>query len=384
MKIGIVDAELIYGVRHRFPNLCCMKLSGYYKSKGNDVNLITNLSEVFSPLSDLIGNSYDKIFVSKVFTKTDFPKEFLEQPNVEYGGTGFFFDKASPLPDEIEHHKPDYTLYNNYIKENAKKYKRKNTFNFYTDYSMGYLTRGCPRACKFCVNRTNTKCREWSPIEEFMDENRPKLCFIDDNFLSLKDRENKLKQIISTGKPFIFHQGLDFRLLDDTMMSLLSNAKYDGKLKFAFDNIKDFPMMERQMNKWKSYTKSNNDAVFYVLVGFPHNSEEINDVFWKNDIIDMWRRIDFLIENRCFPYIMRHENATSDLLDVNLKEFYNAVSCWANQTFICYGSSFEEYLVLDTKYHGNKRHDICMEVISKIPEIKEFTKKCFKKMKKFS
>lgn len=39
--IGIIDADLISRKRHRFPNLVCMKLSGYYKSKGYAVDLLT-------------------------------------------------------------------------------------------------------------------------------------------------------------------------------------------------------------------------------------------------------------------------------------------------------------------------------------------------------
>lgn len=85
-----------------------MKLSGYYKSSGNKVILKTdykNLSE------------YDKVFISKVFTDTHIDENILKLPNVEYGGTGFFYDKAPKLPDEIEHHMPDYHLYDEWVEE---------------------------------------------------------------------------------------------------------------------------------------------------------------------------------------------------------------------------------------------------------------------------
>lgn len=42
MKIGIVDADLLSKSKHRFPNLVCMKLSGYYQERGEGVSLITN------------------------------------------------------------------------------------------------------------------------------------------------------------------------------------------------------------------------------------------------------------------------------------------------------------------------------------------------------
>ena len=34
MNIAIIDSDLIGRTKHRFPNLVCMKLSGYYKFKG--------------------------------------------------------------------------------------------------------------------------------------------------------------------------------------------------------------------------------------------------------------------------------------------------------------------------------------------------------------
>lgn len=39
MRIGIMDADLNYRRRHRFPNLVCMKLAGYHKQIGNEVVL---------------------------------------------------------------------------------------------------------------------------------------------------------------------------------------------------------------------------------------------------------------------------------------------------------------------------------------------------------
>lgn len=102
MKIGIIDAEIIGKKRHRFPNLACMKLSAYHKQKGDDVDLLLNYDDV---------KNYDKVYISKVFTDTQIPVSVLAMPNVEFGGTGFFFDKAPALPYEIEHIMPDYHLY---------------------------------------------------------------------------------------------------------------------------------------------------------------------------------------------------------------------------------------------------------------------------------
>ena len=77
MKIGIIDAEIIGKTKHRFPNLCSMKLSSYHKSRGDSVELLLSYKYLWR---------YDKVYISKVFTKTPVPEEVLTLENVEYGG----------------------------------------------------------------------------------------------------------------------------------------------------------------------------------------------------------------------------------------------------------------------------------------------------------
>ena len=112
MKIGIIDADLIGRKNHRFPNLACEKISGYWKEKGADVHLLLGYSWT---------DDYDHIYVSKVFTDTPFPTWIKATNKVHLGGTGFFFDKAPNLPEEIEHHMPDYHLYDEWIKNEVAK-----------------------------------------------------------------------------------------------------------------------------------------------------------------------------------------------------------------------------------------------------------------------
>ena len=128
MKIAVIDADLIGRKNHRFPNLCCMKIGGYFKAQGEDVTLKRDYEEL---------GAFDKVYVAKVFTDTPTPPdEVLDAANIIKGGTGFFYDNAPPLPPEIEHHMPDYHLYDSV-----------GTYKTYTDYSIGYLTRGCFRGC---------------------------------------------------------------------------------------------------------------------------------------------------------------------------------------------------------------------------------------------
>ena len=59
-------------------------------------------------------------------------------------------------------------------------------FKEYTDYSIGFLTRGCFRKCQFCVNQKYNHVFLHSPLKEFLDESRKKICLLDDNFLGCK------------------------------------------------------------------------------------------------------------------------------------------------------------------------------------------------------
>ena len=73
MKIAIIDADLIGRKKHRFPNLVCEKISGYYKSrKGLQPEQVV-LKTDYDNLEE-----FDRIFVAKVFTDTPVP-EWLQQ-----------------------------------------------------------------------------------------------------------------------------------------------------------------------------------------------------------------------------------------------------------------------------------------------------------------
>ena len=137
---------------------------------------------------------------------------------MRYGGTGFFFDKAPPLPKAVEHSPPDYDLYTDWLQAQSGA-----GFGYYKDYSLGFLTRGCFRRCQFCMNRNSRKAVRASPLQEFYDPNRKRICLLDDNILAYKDSETLLTDLIRTcerdGKTFEFKQGLDIRLLTPELPS---------------------------------------------------------------------------------------------------------------------------------------------------------------------
>ena len=115
-EIGLIDVD-----SHNFPNLCLMKISAYHKAKGDQVEWWNGLKR------------YDRVYQSKVFDETySKDNDFVVMADeVIKGGTGYGLDNR--LPDEVEHIYPDYSLYG------------------VINTAYGFLTRGCPRDCPFCI-----------------------------------------------------------------------------------------------------------------------------------------------------------------------------------------------------------------------------------------
>ena len=107
MRIALIDVD-----GHNFPNLPLMKLSAWHKHQGDNV-------EWYDPLTAWI-DPPDKVYMSKVFTFTpDYPHPVCGGEIIR-GGTGYHYpDGGDPLPKEIEHIYPDYSLYPDLCKDTA-------------------------------------------------------------------------------------------------------------------------------------------------------------------------------------------------------------------------------------------------------------------------
>lgn len=351
MKIGIIDADLIGRDRHRFPNLACEKISGYWKERGDEVHLLMDYNWT---------DDFDHIYISKVFTDTPVPDWLTATEKVHIGGTGFYFDKAPDLPEEIEHHMPDYRLYDDWIagelaraeaecrKTGAafQKSRFMQQFKEYTDYCIGFVTRGCFRKCPFCVNQKFSHVFKHSPLDEFYYEGCKKICLLDDNFLGCPQWREILEQILAKNKPFKFKQGLDERLLTDEKCRILFSSKYDGDWTFAFDNISDYELIHEKLKMIRRHTTSK-AVKFYVLVGF-----ESTDAL---DIENAFRRIELLMRYQCLPYIMRYQDKNySPWKESPYRGLYVALARWCNQPSIFKKMSFRQFCEANQLRHKGK------------------------------
>lgn len=264
MKIGLIDVD-----SHNFPNLALMKISAYHKAHGDSVKWWENGLE-----------RYDQVYVSRVFddTYTSWQEPIINAEVVHYGGTGI--DLKNKLPAEIEQQCPDYSLYLKF------------------DEAYGFLTRGCPRNCQFCVvRRKEGRCsHQVSDLSEF-HRGQKTIKLLDPNILACKDHEKLLQQLIHCKTWIDFTQGLDARLLNADNISLLQQIK-TKMLHFAWDNDneKDSSIILKSLQRFKRITDiDERKAQVYILTNF--NTSFEFDLYRVNTL----RAIGFT------PYVMIYD-----------------------------------------------------------------------------
>ena len=357
LRVGIIDADLLdHGTRH--PNLALLKISAFCKEHGHSVRLISNYEELKENGNPLIADcDYDILVLSRVFKFTkipDFVDLMIRNHLIFYGGTGFFEVNGPNLPEEVEHHAPDYTLYYDYIEKvtGGDEKLKKRDWDDYLSYSIGFTTRGCIRHCGFCVNRLLNRVVEWSPVSEFLDENRKNIYLWDDNIMAAPPKvfAKVMEDLKNTGKPFQFRQGMDIRLMTPQKAQLLNEVKYHGDYIFAFDHYRqDDPNEKRQVEQtikglkiWREHCKKS--TKLYVLVAYDSQDEK--------DIEGTFFRIKILMEHGCLPYIMRFEEYNNS----RFKSLYTQLARWCNQPGFFKKMSFRQYCVRNEEYHQGIQH----------------------------
>lgn len=319
MNIGLIDADLLdNGTRH--PNLALMKISAYMMEKGYSTKLILDYEGL---------NDFDEIYLSKVFTFTKTPIDIEHYPHIKYGGTGFLPEICEDLDNEIEHHMPDYHLYDEFVEKEVARGIKPTRFSDYKDYSIGFATRGCFRKCSFCVNKKYDRVFRHAKISEFYDPSRRYIYLWDDNILGFKGWREVFQEIEDTGRYFQFRQGIDIRLMTEEKAKVLASSKWKGDYIFAFDYLKDAPLIEKNLRIWRKY--SNKTTKLYVLCAF--DSQD------ANDIEGVFKRIEILMRYRCLPYIMRYDSYK----DSEYAGMYINLARWCNQPNFFKKKSFREY-----------------------------------------
>ena len=291
IRIGLIDVD-----SHNFPNLCLMKLSAYHKAQGHQVCF-------WNPLF-----YFDVVYKSRVFTDT-YSKDSITVRNagqVIKGGTGY--GPGPDLPDEIEHSYPDYSLYPQY-----------------SETAYGFLSRGCPGGCGFCIvgGKEGRKSRKVADLSEFWRGQR-EIKLMDANLLACPDHESLLLQLAKSRALVDFSQGLDIRLITRDNVALLNQVRTKA-VHFAWDNPdEDLTRYFRQFLEWTSIRNPRLRRV-YLLTNYGSTHEQ-----------DLYR-VETLRQMGFDPYVMIYERPTAPPITRHLQR-------WVNNKRLFYAiPSFSDY-----------------------------------------
>ena len=288
MNIGLIDVD-----SHNFPNLAQMKISAYHKKRGDQVEKWNGFKQ------------YDIVYKSRVFddTYTDEVEYCINADQVIIGGTGY--DLQNKLPDEIEHTYPDYDLYN--VKDRA----------------YGFLTRGCPRGCPFCiVKEKEGNIHTVADLSEFW-RGQKEIMLMDSNITASKDCEKHFEDLIRSKALINFEGGLDIRFMTDKACEQINRMRV-SILHFAWDNY-EFDTYEK-LKKFRPMLKIRGKELrVYVLTNF------------NTDIHQDLERIYKLRELDYSPFVMVYDKPKAPRSIKDLQR-------WCNNKFIFEScKNFEDY-----------------------------------------
>lgn len=306
MNVGLYDGD-----GHNYPPLPLMKISAYHKSRGDCVEWAIPLMH------------YDKVYVSRVFGDeyTRFEDLAFNADEIIYGGTGFaitvgadgkeHYEKTKDvdLPDEIEHIYPDYSLYPDLTQDTA----------------YGFLTRGCPNNCGFCIvsKKEGFVSRKVADLSEWW-RGQKNIELLDANLLACRDRNELLQQLIDSKARVNFCQGLDARFITREVAELLKQIRISD-IHFAFDFMKNEKRIVEGLRIYNEVVQhGDSHQTVYILTNYDTTIDE--DLYRVNKV----RELGFQPDVR----IYRKTTAPRILKDLQR---------WCNNRYIFRSCEFADY-----------------------------------------
>ncbi|MFO7953109.1 MAG: hypothetical protein R6U91_09965 [Bacillota bacterium] len=245
-----ISTILLVDVDSTLPNLALMKLAGYYKQQGYHVKLVKKAA--YEP-------EIEAVFASSIFNYPSSLKK-LEKMQAYYGDKfhcgGSGIDIRKRLPREVEETEPDYNLYPGYH-----------------DRAIGFLTRGCPFKCPFClVPIKEGKPRQVDDLNTLTGPNRDKLILLDDNLLAHPNSHQLLEEIASKNLRVNFNQTLDLNLVNKDKARLIkkipcSNVKFSRIVyHFSLNDTRNLPEIRKKYELFNFESRDN--VEFICMYGF--------------------------------------------------------------------------------------------------------------------
>jgi ribosomal protein S27AE len=246
-------AVLLVDMDSRLPNLALMKLSRFFKDQGRKVFLARHEARLAG---------VECVYASGIFSMPSTLNRLSKLQRyygdaLIVGGTGI--DVSLRLPPEVESLAADYSLYPEL-----------------GDRAIGFLTRGCPFRCPFCVVPAKEgDVRQVCGLDDLMTKGRRKLILLDDNILSHPKANVLLEEMARRNLAVNFNQTLDLRFVDRDIARLLlriqgSNARFTRRVyQFSLKDNQDLDGVRRKYDMF-GFTPRDN-VEFVCMYGYDTN-----------------------------------------------------------------------------------------------------------------
>lgn len=285
MQVAIHDAD-----GGTYPNLALMKLVAWHRKNGD---------EVFKYQS-IFALQTDRVYSSKVFTFTPCTGVIGKE---ERGGTGYGLNTT--LPDEIEHIMPAYDFYG-------------------CDKSYGFLTRGCPNSCGWCiVPKKEGAIRAHADVEEFLAHKD--VVLMDNNVLAHDHGLAQIEKMARLGVKVDFNQGLDARRIDDGVARRLAKLKWLAPVRLACDQKGQMESIQKAVTLLRWHNVTPRRYFVYVLV---------------KDVDDALERVRFLKGLDLDPFAQPYRDFASNTEPTQEQKDF---SRWVNHKAIFKTVPWEDY-----------------------------------------
>ena len=316
MRIGLIDVDGHASKKKWgatiYPNIALGKIARYHRELGDTV-------EWYNPFVKW----YDIVYMSKVFNFSPDYEYYINAYQVVKGGTGY--DINSQLPQAIDRCQPDYSIYPNIPR----------------DYAYGFLTRGCPNKCRWCVvPKKEGAIRPYMDVDQIAIEGRNKLVLMDNNILSAGDyAHEQLDKIIARKYRVDFNQALDARLVTDDFARQLAQVKWldKNRIRFGCDTPAQIQECERAMDMIISYGFKGEFFLYTML----------NNDFWEcyNRILYWWDKLQEQRKNHSSNLVYAYAQPYRDPNNPHhqIPQWQKDMANWVNKKAHFVAHSFEDF-----------------------------------------
>lgn len=320
MRIGLINVDgsskkKKWGAKI-YPNLALGKIARYHKQQGDVV-------EWAEPYGFFNEEPYDVLYASKVFNfSPDIDFSQYKYNELVKGGTGYDVNKE--LPTEIDRLQPDYTMFP----------------TIPNDTAYGFLTRGCPRKCSWCVvPRKEGAVHKYMDIEEIAIEGRKNIVLMDNNILAIKDYAiEQMEKAIKLGLKIDFNQAMDARLVEDDLADVMAKVKWleSNRIRFGCDTKAQIEECERAILMLEQRGFKGQIFLYTMLHGsFEECYERIKH--WQKRNLDVRKYHD-----RCYVY--PHSQPFRDTIKPNvIPQWQKDLTQWCNKRQYFVSFDFKDF-----------------------------------------